>query len=111
MKLYKMIITIGLMVMLLSGCGANSKIVGEYAGQEAGGILTISDDKTWCYQQDDFWGSGETDWSGTYSKGKDGKFVLECEDIILYVEVLSDDVLEVTSNSSSWSAEDYKRIE
>lgn len=64
------------MVMLLSGCGAGSNIVGEYSGQEAGGILTISSDKTWSYQQEDYWGSGETDWSGTYSKGKDGSYVL-----------------------------------
>lgn len=111
MRFYIKVISIGIMVMLLSGCGAGSNIVGEYSGQEAGGILTISSDKTWSYQQEDYWGSGETDWSGTYSKGKDGSYVLECEDIVLYVEKVSDDVLEVTSNLSSWSAEDFRRME
>lgn len=111
MRFYIKVISIGIMVMLLSGCGAGSNIVGEYSGQEAGGILTISSDKTWSYQQEDYWGSGETDWSGTYSKGKDGSYVLECEDIVLYVEKVSDNVLEVTSNLSSWSAEDFRRME
>ena len=106
----KMMLVAMMVVVLLSGCGAGS-IAGEYVGQEAGGILTISADKTWSYQQEDYWGSGETDLSGTYSKGTDGSYVLECEDIILYAEKVSDDVLEVTSNLSSWSAEDFRRME
>lgn len=110
-KSYKKTIALGMIMILLTGCGANKKIVGEYVGQDVGGRLTISDDETWSYQQDDYWGSGKIDWSGTYSEGKDGKFVLECEDIILYVESVSDDVLEVTSNSNNWSVEDYRRIE
>lgn len=104
----KMLLLAMMVVVLLSGCGAES-IAGEYVGQEAGGILTLSADKTWSYQQEDYWGSGETDLSGTYSKGTDGNYVLECEDIILYAKKVSDDVLEVTSNSDSWGIEDFRK--
>ena len=109
-QMMKFVISVLMLAFIIVGCGADSSVVGEFSGQDAGGILTISDDETWSYQQDDYWGSGDTDWSGTYSVGKNGKLVLECEDIILYVEKVSDDVLEVTSNSERWGAEDFRRI-
>lgn len=113
MEKKKLFIVIGMLVilvMILIKCGTSNSIAGEYRGQDGDGILTISGNKTWSYQQEDYWGSGEIDWNGTYSKGDDGKYVLECDDAILYLEVISDDVVTLTSNKDSWSAEDFTRV-
>ena len=105
------LVAIGMSAILLYGCGTSNKIVGEYCGQDADGILIISKNKKWSYQQEDYWGSGEIDWNGTYSKDRDGRYMLKSDDIILYLEFISDDVITLTSDKESWSTENFTRRE
>ena len=111
MKIRKVNITtiICIMMVTISGCGS-SDITGQYQGKDADGILCINADETWSYEQEGDWGSSDIYWEGTYRKDKGDTYILECEDIILYTEPTSEDILFVYANSSKWGDEDFKKI-
>lgn len=109
-KIVGILVMVYAMLFTCASCGTSDKIVGTYQGTDGAGILSINDDDTWSYVQEGDWGSDDTDWNGTYSKDKE-TYLLECDDIILYAEVTSDDILYVHSNSSSWGSEDFRKID
>lgn len=93
-------------MLTISGC-SSSDITGKYQGKDSDGILYINTDKTWSYEQEGDWGNSDTYWEGTYRKDKGEKYVLECDDIILYAESTTEGVLFVYANSSKWGDEDF----
>ena len=98
------------MILTISGCGS-SDLTGQYQGKDSDGILCINTDKTWSYEQEGDWGNSDIYWEGTYRKDKDGKYVLECDDIILYAEFTTEDILYVYANSSKWEDEDFVLVD
>lgn len=102
------IVLILAVVLLLSSCFTESKLVGEYKGT-AGSYLKLNQDGTCYYGEDDDTGAGQGTW---YIE--DGVLYIEVNNLnyVVYASIEdSDDGFLLKSKSSRWNAEYFSKID